>query len=97
VNGRSRWRHPQAKVLRIVKTVDTTIFFSVPVDVALTRHENSGEHQTVDDVAMNRKWLDVLADSYAKNASEFPNCISIDGLQDSDETERVIRDVILSL
>lgn len=82
---------------RFAKTVDATFFFTVPVDVALTRHESSGEHHAVDDVAMNRKWLDVLADAYAKNAVESPNYRKIDGLQSADEAERVIRDAVLSL
>jgi thymidylate kinase len=80
---------------RFAEMVDKTFFFDVPVDVALERHEQGKEHQTVDDLAMNRKWLDVLADAYAKHASSFPNLVRIDGLQNADMTEQQLQTLLI--
>lgn len=79
---------------RFAQTVDATFFFDVPVNTALERHEQSGEHQAVDDVAMNRKWLEVLAEAYAKNLLDSSSAIRIDGLVDADETEKHIREMV---
>lgn len=79
---------------RFVETVDMTFFFDVPVEIALERHEEGSEHQAVDDIAMNRKWLDVLAESYAKNAASFPGFVRIDGLQDAEVAERLVQESV---
>lgn len=79
---------------RFLEMVDMTFFFDVPVDVALERHERGSEHQAVDDLAMNRKWLDVLAESYAKNAASFPGLVCIDGLQDAEVAGRLVQESV---
>jgi len=82
---------------RFAKKVDTSIYFEIPVSVALARHAASGEHQAVDDVAMNRKWLEALDASYQKNKNLFHHLMTIDGLQSPDVIEQHIkRDLHLS-
>lgn len=71
------------------KLVDKLIYFHVPVDLALKRHEGT-KQEAVDDVAMNRKWLDLLNEAYEKNESDFKNVLKIDGLKSPDVAEKEI-------
>ncbi len=74
---------------RFAKQVDVTCYFTLPVDIALQRHEHT-QQEAVDDVAMNRKWLEMLSESYKKNQDHFKNPIWIDGLHTSDEIHQQI-------
>ncbi len=85
----------QAESLKVcfrpfTRLVEKTLYFQVPIDIALQRHEAGGEHQAVDDVAMNRTWLELLEASYKKNEGSFPNMFAIDGTMSPDETEASI-------
>ena len=74
---------------RFKKLVNKTFYFKVPSEIGLARHEK-GEDQAVDRVAMNKKWLDVLQDSYDKNFYAFENVIMIAATEDAAVIERQI-------
>jgi thymidylate kinase len=78
---------------RFKQLVDQTIYFKVPIEVGLSRHQNT-QHQAVDDVAMNKKWLEVLQSSYEKNLKSFKNVISIDGTQEVNVVEAQVVEAI---
>lgn len=78
---------------RFKKLVDRTFYFKVPIDIGLTRHEKT-EHQAVDEVAMNKKWLEVLENAYEKNQRSFTNVVIVNGVQEADVVEAQIIKVI---
>ncbi|MEK7614981.1 MAG: hypothetical protein AAB431_01195 [Patescibacteria group bacterium] len=76
---------------RFLDSVHRTFYFTLPVDVALQRHTQTTQ-QAVDDVAMNKKWLELLAESYKNNESHFTNVTHLDGACSAEEIhEQIIR------
>lgn len=70
--------------------VDQTLYFAVPIDVALQRHGDT-EHEKVDDVAMNAEWLQALETAYDARLDTFQNLTIIDGSQDVAQIREIIR------
>ena len=63
---------------KLVNFVDKTFYFSLPLDVVMKRHDNA-EHEAVDDVAMNMKYMEALEKAYQCNLKPFRNLSTIDG------------------
>jgi thymidylate kinase len=74
---------------RFAQRVDVTCYFQIPIEIACARHENA-EHHAVDEVAMDKRWLEVLQDAYRKNLPTFKNVVMIDGTQEPDAIEQQI-------
>ncbi|MFC1787790.1 AAA family ATPase [Patescibacteria group bacterium] len=88
----------QAKALKTIfqpltKLVDQTFCFMVPVDMTINRHQGR-QHDIVDDVAMNEKWLKCLYVAYKNNMGSFVNLTQIDGTQDESYNEKTINSLI---
>jgi thymidylate kinase len=78
------------------KLSDIIFRFDVTVDEAMVRHETSGENLEVDQVAINRQWLEAIQASYGHTAHLYQNVISIDGHKPMEETEALIQKEISS-
>ncbi len=74
--------------------VDTTLYFDIPVDVALKRHAASGEHQRSDETAMNESWMKLIRQSYERESNLFQNVIRINGLQTIDQLHVELRTLL---
>lgn len=66
---------------RFTNFVDTVIFFENAIDSSLDRHTKT-KQEVVDEVAMNKLWLTVLANSYKKNKRPTKKTLRVNG-QDS--------------
>lgn len=74
---------------RFAKLPTAVVQMDVPVDVALARHRET-LHEGVDDVAMNREWLEAIAAAYARRKSGFANPVEVDGRLTPDEAHAKI-------
>lgn len=74
---------------RFARLPGAVLLFMAPLDAVIQRHRAT-LHEGVDDVAMNRDWLEALEAAYLARRPQFTNCLVVDGTRPVDETHEAI-------
>lgn len=76
--------------------VDTLFYFEVPLEILFERQKSLATEE-VDDVVMNKPWMQALEKAYKKNKQYFPHMVEIDGTKSIGQTELKIQQAVQRL